>query len=116
MSDTTYPKLINDCDSVALVDGEKSLAYREINASVNRFATGLLAGTNDLDEERIAFIIPASFDYVTALHGIWRAGGIAIPLNAASAEAELEHYLASANVTRVIANQEHQRSVRAVCV
>lgn len=115
MSDMAFPKLVNDYDSVALVDGEKSLAYREVNARVNRFATGLLAGTNDLDEERIAFIIPASFDYVTVLHGIWRAGGIAIPLNVASAEAELEHYLASASVTRVIANQEQQGSVRAVC-
>ena len=52
---------------------------------------------------------------MTALHGIWRAGGIAIPLNAASAEAEFEHYLTSASVTRVIANHEYQEAVRALC-
>ena len=42
-----------------------------------------------MHEERIAFLIPASLDYVTALHGIWRAGGIA--------------------------NPEHQKIVRALC-
>ena len=30
--------------------------------------------TMDLEEERIAVLIPAGLDYVTALHGIWRAG------------------------------------------
>jgi malonyl-CoA/methylmalonyl-CoA synthetase len=115
MSDTAYPKLINVHDGVALVDGERSFTYREVNARANQFATGLLAEKDDLDEERIAFLIPASLDYVTALHGIWRAGGIAIPLNTASAEAELEHYLGSAGVTRVIANREHQGSVQALC-
>ena len=52
---------------------------------------------------------------MTALHGIWRAGGIAIPLNTTSAEAELEHYLSNASVTRLIANDEYQEPVRALC-
>jgi malonyl-CoA/methylmalonyl-CoA synthetase len=115
MNKAAFPRLGDGDDQIALVDADTQYSYRETVARVEQFATGILAGTDDLDEERIAFIIPASLDYVTVLHGIWRAGGIAIPLNAGSAEAELQHYLSSAGVTRVIANQEHQGSVRALC-
>jgi malonyl-CoA/methylmalonyl-CoA synthetase len=115
MNDADFPTLIAGNDGIALVDGDRQHSYHDVNLRVDRFAAGLLAGKDDLNEERIAFLIPASLDYVTALHGIWRAGGIAIPLNAASAEPELEHYLSSAGVTRVIANQEHQGSVLSLC-
>jgi malonyl-CoA/methylmalonyl-CoA synthetase len=107
--------MVDSNDKIALVDGGRQFTYHEVDLCVSRFATGLLAGRSDLNEERIAFIIPASLDYVTVMHGIWRAGGIAIPLNAASAEAELEHYLSNAGVTRVIANPEFQKSVEALC-
>ena len=59
--------------------------------------------------------MPASLDYVTTLHGVWRAGGIAVPLNVASAVAELDHYLSSASVTRMVANGEYQDSLRELC-
>jgi malonyl-CoA/methylmalonyl-CoA synthetase len=75
----------------------------------------LLDGKDDLKEERIAFFMPASLDYVATMHGIWRAGGIAIPLNVASAVAELDHYLTSAGVTRMIANGKYQESLRDLC-
>lgn len=115
MNDTPFSPLNDSNGDIALVDGSDAFSYAEVNSRVNRFAAGLMAGARDLDEERIAFLIPASLDYVTALHGIWRAGGIAIPLNAASAEAELEHCLASAGVTRVVANLDRQRPIRNLC-
>jgi len=115
MNKPAFPRLGDGNDKIALVDADTRYSYRELIARVGQFATGILAGKDDLNEERIAFIIPASLDYVTVLHGIWRAGGIAIPLNTGSAEAELRHYLSSAGVTRMIANQEQQGSVRALC-
>jgi len=108
-------RLVDGDNKIALVDAGTQYCYRDVNAHIERFATGLLAGNNDLNEERIAFLIPASLDFVTALHGIWRAGGIAIPLNTASAEAELEHFLSSAGVTRVVANDEHREKVQQLC-
>jgi malonyl-CoA/methylmalonyl-CoA synthetase len=49
------------------------------------------------------------------MHGVWRAGGIAVPLNVASAVAELDHYLSCASVTRMIANGKYQESLRQLC-
>jgi malonyl-CoA/methylmalonyl-CoA synthetase len=59
--------------------------------------------------------MPAGVDYVTTLHGVWRAGGIAIPLNVASAESEWEHCLTSAGVAQVIVDDSNLGSIEGLC-
>ena len=115
MTADMFPFLTGASDRIALVDGARSYTYVEVNQRINRFATGLLRDKSDLQEKRIAFYIPASVDYVITLHGIWRAGGIAIPLNVASAVAELDHYLSCASVTRMIASGKYQDDLRELC-
>ena len=115
MAELPFPYLHNDSERVALVEADNTYTYSEVNSRVNRFATGLLGNKDDLQEERIAFFMPASLDYVTTMHGIWRAGGIAVPLNVASAVSELDHYLSCASVTRMVANAEYQESLRDLC-
>jgi malonyl-CoA/methylmalonyl-CoA synthetase len=61
------------------------------------------AGVGDLAEERIAFLVPAGEDYAALQWGIWRAGGVAVPLNRGAAMGELLHVLRTAGVSRVIA-------------
>ena len=100
---------------VALVEGDNAFTYAQIEIRIARFASGLLAGRSDLKEARVAFLIPAGVDYVTALHGVWRAGGIAIPLNVASAESEWEHCLTSAGVTQVVADKQTVESIEGLC-
>lgn len=115
MANPSFPALSDANDRVALVDGDSRFSYRDINTRIDRCAAGLLGGKNDLDEERIALLAPAGLDYVTALQAVWRAGGIAVPLNVAAAEPELEHYLADAGVSRLIAAGDPQPSARRLC-
>ena len=115
MANPSFPALSDANDRVALVDGDSRFSYGEIDARIDRCAAGLLGGKNDLDEERIAVLAPAGLDYVTALHAVWRAGGIAVPLNVAAAEPELEHCLAAAGVNRLIAARGAQPSARRLC-
>ena len=115
MSQQDFPQLTDGNGRIALVEGDRRHSYGEVNTRINRFAAGLLGGGRDLDEERIAFFLPASLDYVTCLHGVWRAGGIAVPLNVASAVAELEHYLGSANVARLFAGADASDELRGLC-
>ena len=110
-----FPNLSENNQAIALVENTVEYSYHDLNLRIIRCASGLLDGKPDLVEERIAFIIPASLDYVTVLHGIWRAGGIAIPINTSSAEAELEHYLSNASVTRMIINPSLQKKVSKLC-
>ena len=102
-------------DKVALIEGDHAFTYAQVESRIVQFASGLLAGRPDLEEARIAFLIPAGVDYVTALHGVWRAGGIAIPLNVASAESEWEHCLTSAGVTQVIVDQQTLAGIEGLC-
>ena len=102
-------------DNIALIEGDTRVSYAELDRRVLSMAGGLLAGEADLHEGRVAFLIPASVDYVTVLHGIWRAGGIAIPLNVAATEPEWEHCLTSAGVTQVITTSDHRDSIQGLC-
>ena len=106
---TTHP------GNIALVDGAQTRTYADLDTQIDRFARGLLAGEADLQEERIAFLMPASFEYVTTLHGIWRAGGIAVPLNTASALPELEHCLSSTGVRRLVTVSDRLDQIKPLC-
>jgi malonyl-CoA/methylmalonyl-CoA synthetase len=63
-----------------------------------RVAAALLNKRPDLEEARIAFLIPGSFAYVAVLWGVWRAGGIAVPLSVGAKEPELEHVFTDAEI------------------
>lgn len=115
MTNQAFPHLRNETNKIALVDGEYRYTYAELNQRIQRFASGLLVDLDDLQEERVAFFLPASLDYVTTMHGVWQAGGIAVPLNVASAVAELDHYLSSASVTRLITSAEYRDSLQDLC-
>jgi malonyl-CoA/methylmalonyl-CoA synthetase len=110
-----FPKLNEANRKVALVSQAGSCTYADLSLRVHRFASGLLCDKPDLSGERIAFLVPASLDYVTALLGIWRAGGIAVPLNVSSALPELEHALSSVGVSRLIADSERQEKLQELC-
>jgi malonyl-CoA/methylmalonyl-CoA synthetase len=62
----------------------------------------LLAGRADLLGERVAFLLPPGIPWIATLWGIWRAGGIAVPLALSSARPELEYYLSDAGVSTFV--------------
>ncbi len=110
-----FPYLNDAYEKSALVSDAGSTSYGALNKRINALAGGLLQGREDLQEERIAFFLPASVDYVTTLFGVWRAGGIAVPMNTRSALPELEHALSCATVTRLITRPEHTGFLSDLC-
>jgi len=102
MSPLLFPAFNNSNTATALHCKDGDWTYAALHQHINRTASALLGNSKDLAEERIAFFMPASADYVALLLGIWRAGGIAIPLNTSAALPELEHALLSAGVTRLV--------------
>jgi malonyl-CoA/methylmalonyl-CoA synthetase len=116
MHEAFFPRLHADNDAIALTEAEQRYSYSELHARVNLCARGLIGEHDSLAEERVAFLMPASLDYATVLLAVWRAGGIAVPLNVASATRELEHYLGCAGVHRLVANTEYQSpALRDLC-
>ena len=79
--------------ATAVIDSQGLFSYRDLLDASSRVATVLLAGRKDLEEERVVFLLTPSFPWVAVQWGIWRAGGIAVPLPINSPRSELEYLI-----------------------
>jgi malonyl-CoA/methylmalonyl-CoA synthetase len=86
----------------ATTDG--SFTYRDLLHTSSQIATSLLQNTKDLQEERVAFLIPPGFEYVATQWGIWRAGGIAVPLCVSHPRPELEYVMINSGASIIVAH------------
>lgn len=64
----------------AIVDSKAEFTFSQLLQRSEAVAASLLEGNADLDQKRVAFIISPGFEYAAVQWGIWRAGGIAVPL------------------------------------
>ena len=92
----------------AIIDSAGTHTYEDLREASGRIATALLAGRHDLYEERVAFLVTPGFPWVAVQWGIWRAGGIAVPLPLGAPPAELEYYIDDAQATVVIGDAANQ--------
>lgn len=90
-------------DRIALREEERSFSYRELLETSASIAAALLDGKKDLAEMRVAFMAPAGFAYVAIQWGIWRAGGIAMPLSIHATPPELDHVLGDSGAEVMVA-------------
>ena len=93
-------------DEVALIDAQQALTFRQLLHRSGQVAGALLDDVSDLQEARVAYLVPAGCDYAAVQWGIWRAGGIAVPLGLQHPEPELAYVLDDAEATIVIADQD----------
>jgi malonyl-CoA/methylmalonyl-CoA synthetase len=77
----------------AVLDSQGAFTYHDLLDASSRAATALLAGQEDLREERVTFLVAPGFPWVAAQWGIWRAGGVAVPLPLNSTKPELEYLI-----------------------
>jgi malonyl-CoA/methylmalonyl-CoA synthetase len=93
-------------DRTAIIAAEGALSYRDLLDASARVAECLLAGRDDLAEARVAFLAPSGAHYVATQWGIWRAGGIAVPLATSHPPAELEYVIRDADAEVVIVHPD----------
>lgn len=94
-------------ERAAVVDSQGSFTYDDLLAASERVATALIGGytdlrQNDLQEERVAFLLTPGFPWVAVQWGIWRAGGVAVPLPLNSANPELEFFIDDTQASTVV--------------
>jgi long-chain acyl-CoA synthetase len=81
----------------ALCYFEKTISYGELDRMSNAFACGLIdIGIKKGD--RVALYLQNIPQFVIAQYGIWKAGGIIVPLNPMYKEKELTYYFRDASV------------------
>jgi len=86
----------------AIIDGRGTFTYADLQRTSSQVAAALLAGRKDLHEERIAFAVSPGFSWVATQWGIWRAGGVAVPLPLTSPTPELEYFIDDSRPSTVL--------------
>jgi malonyl-CoA/methylmalonyl-CoA synthetase len=87
----------------AIVAADGTFTYEELDDASVIVASGLLGDAPDLAEARVAFFITPSFAHVAVRQGIWRAGGVAVPLAVSHPPAELEYVIRDSGAACVVA-------------
>ena len=86
---------------VAIVSGGEAYSYDDLDRASRRVATVLLGDRDELDQARVAFCVPPGFHYVAVQRGIWRAGGVAVPLAMSHPPPEIEYVIRDAGAAVV---------------
>jgi len=111
--DPTVPPLVARAEAhrerLAIADTAGSFAYGALLEASASAAGAFLAGARDLEEARVAFFVPPGFAHVAVQWGIWRAGGIAVPLALSHPPAELAYVVRDSAAGLVVADESAAR-------
>ncbi|MEO2035346.1 MAG: acyl-CoA synthetase [Planctomycetaceae bacterium] len=100
---------------IALRTNFKQYSYSDLLGCSEAIVATLLETGNDLDESCVAFLMPAGPDYVSTQWGIWRAGGVAVPLSLSATETELEYTIRDSESSVVVSTPEFVPNVEEIC-
>jgi malonyl-CoA/methylmalonyl-CoA synthetase len=89
---------------IAIIAADGTFTYDELDEASRRVAGALLADNADLNQTRVAFFVPPSFAYAAVQRGIWRAGGVAVPLAVSHPPAELDYVIRDAGASVVVSD------------
>jgi malonyl-CoA/methylmalonyl-CoA synthetase len=101
-------------DRTAILASEGVFTYRELLDASARVAACLLEGAGDLHEKRVAFLTPPGFEYAAVQWGIWRAGGVAVPLCVSHPRPELEYVILDSGADILVAHPAFEEPLRSV--
>jgi malonyl-CoA/methylmalonyl-CoA synthetase len=89
----------------AIIASDGVFTYDDLDDASRRVAGSLLADNEDLNQTRVAFLVHPSFAYAAVQRGIWRAGGVAVPLAVSHPPAELEYVIRDSGASLVVGDQ-----------
>jgi len=97
----------------ALLFKEAIITYAQLEQLSNDFANALIKmGVKKTD--RVALVLPNTPQLVLCMLGTWKAGGIAVPLNALYTERELEFAFQECGAETVVVMTRYYSKVKAV--
>jgi len=99
-------------DRLALIDDAGGHSYAALLAASACVASCLLGEEDDLREARVAFMVPPGFTYPVVQWGIWRAGGIAVPLCLAHPLPEIDYVLDDTGAVLLVAHPDYDALLR----
>ena len=99
---------------IAIISEGRSFTYRQLLDESHKFSMCLLKDDNDLMERRVAFVVHPGFDYVMVQWAIWRAGGIAVPLNPKAPVLTHKYALKDAGVNLLVISPDFSQTFQEI--
>ncbi len=96
-------------DKIAVKDGSGAYTYSALLELSHRVATHLLDGDDDLNGKRVAFMVAPSLQYLAVQWGIWRAGGIAVPLCVTYPFPSLQYVIEDTKAAILVVGPEYEQ-------
>jgi malonyl-CoA/methylmalonyl-CoA synthetase len=89
----------------AIVSGEKTITYADLLEKSHAIASTLLGRKKDLGQERVVLLARPQAEYVLGQWGIWRAGGVVVPLCPDHPAAEMQYVIADSRPVLILAEK-----------
>ena len=89
---------------IAIIAADGTYTYDQLDEASRRVSGSLLGDNADLNQTRVAFFVPPSFAYAAVQRGIWRAGGVAVPLAISHPPAELDYVIHDSGASVVVSD------------
>lgn len=103
--DALGESLADHGEHVAVIDRDGALRYAALDDLATRFAQELVAA-RVVAGAVVATVCPPGRWWLAGSYGIWRAGGVLLPLEPSHPSAELRHPVTDAAVTHVLCTAE----------
>ena len=100
----------------AIVEPTRHFTYGDLLSASQAVATALMAEWGALDQARVAYLVPPGFTHAAVQWGIWRAGGMAVPMAISHPARELAYVLDDADPLAVIAHPDVEDAIARLTV
>jgi amino acid adenylation domain-containing protein len=101
-------------DELAVVYGDESLTYRELNTRANQLAWHLRArGVGP--EVRVGLAIQRDMQLMVAIQAVLKAGGAYVPLDPSYPQKRLQQITSTAELAVVVTDEAHRQTFSGVC-
>lgn len=101
-------------DSVAIIDGDRRVTYREMNRWRNQIARGLIA-LGVAKGERVGLLMPNVVEFIPCQHAIWAAGAVLVQMATRASASTLTSNLRSTEATTLIFHAKFESVVAEIC-
>ena len=102
-------------DRVAFRADDGTRTYGELLGWSAAIASELLDGGNDLRRTRVALFVAPGAGWTAAQWGVWRAGGIVVPICLAATEPEWDYALRDSEARIVVADAPQAARIGPLC-
>jgi malonyl-CoA/methylmalonyl-CoA synthetase len=97
-------RAFDHAERLAIVAAEVRSTYGDLLTASANVASALTAECGHLEQGRVAYLVPPGCIYPAVQWGVWRAGGMGVPMSPSHPARELEYILDDAEPVAIIAH------------